>query len=383
MTAHAVAQSEDGAVSSKAINTWVKQLNSNRFEVRETASRLLVEAGTPSIAPLTEAIKTGSIETRIRGLDILRELALQDESKAIGAEQAIQELATLQGTIAQRAQTIQDSLRDIRTTRAVKILRRLGATLSSQSADYDEQRILGNRVLHLTLDKAWRGDVSDLDFISWLADYDGVKVLLRGADFDDEWFAKLITLDNLVSFELNRTSITDRGLASVRGVSKLRVAQIRYCPNLTDACLQHFGSLSDSLMMFKVFDAQITKQSFDRLAKKNPGWETRYGRGGFLGIGGTAHPNGGRGCLVTKVTANQAASIAGIREYDIITAYNGQRVDHFIAQGELDVDVDEEKPRTPSLSELIAKNVPGDKVKVTLMRGENEIVKEVVLGEWP
>jgi S1-C subfamily serine protease len=137
-----------------------------------------------------------------------------------------------------------------------------------------------------------------------------------------------------------------------------------------------------------VFGSEISKPAFDKLVSKHTTWNARYGRGGFLGIGGTSYRlNEIEGCIVSQVTPNEAASIAGIRRDDVITAYNGRPVSRFIPANrdfpQIEPTENDNGLPAPSLSELIGENAPGDRVKVTILRGEVESVMEVVLGEWP
>jgi serine protease Do len=64
------------------------------------------------------------------------------------------------------------------------------------------------------------------------------------------------------------------------------------------------------------------------------------------------------------VTADSAAEKAGIKESDIILEFNGEKI-----------------TADNSLSDIIQKYNPGDKVSLKILRGKNEINLEVTLGE--
>ncbi|MFK8113678.1 MAG: PDZ domain-containing protein [Rubripirellula sp.] len=369
------------APSAEELRLWVKQLGSNRFSVRERASRRLMDAGPLAVEPLVDGIRANNIEARMRGLGVLRDLAMQDNDQAVVAEQAIMELGKLRGTsVAQRAADIQKSLREIRTQRAERILRRFGASLGSLE-DYDEQAVLGTYSVMVTLGKSWRGELRHLEYLKWLPG--GLKVRLRGESFSDEWMQQLAKIENVVGIELNRTKVSDLAFQDLSEMNWLRTLQIRYCDLLTDGCLKHLSNIVETLEVFKVQDPQITKKGFNALVAKNPSCRSRFGRGGFLGIGGQPNTNGIPGCLVTRVTPNEAATKAGIQVYDIITAYNGQPVDRFSDRD--DSDPNDEKPKTRPLSDLIAENAHGDRIRITLLRGGEEKEQHVlvVLGAWP
>lgn len=375
------------------IRRWISQLDAERFAVREAATQQLVEAGPVVIDLLSKELSTAGVEVTIRGLDILRELALQNNVEASRAEYAIRELAEDRITTAShRAAEVLKSLLDTRTIRGEKALRQLGASFTSAPLTTDEKS-LGSNVIFVTLGKAWKGNPSDLALLEWLAKYQGVHVTLHGKQFDDQWLQKLVNIPTVIGMQLNRASITDDGIAMLVGMPQLRGLSIRYC-QLTNASCQHLNSLSDSMVFVSYFGKGISKEAFDKVADQHKNWNTRYGRGGFLGIGGAGYTgNGIQGCIVSTVTPNQAASMAGIREFDIITAYNGEPVTEFVPatrgpannrfEKPNDSKEQEPVPRALSLSELIGRNEPGDSVTVTVLRSGKTLEIPVVLGEWP
>lgn len=364
---------------------WIEQLNASRFSVREEAADRLVEAGELAIDRLAHCVAYAEIESSFRALDVLRKLALRDGVGAAKAERALKSLATLPATAsAHQAELVLKSLRNVRTFQALKILRRLGATIAYTGITYEEKN-LGPSVVFLTFGKSWKGTDKDLEFVGWLSDYRGVHVTLQGPSFDDSSLIHIAEAPTLVGLQLNRASVTDEGIAHVERMPNLRVLQIRYC-KLSDDCLAHIDKLGESLS-FSVFGSGISKPAFDQLVAKHETWNSRYGRGGFLGIAGRAYQSSEvKGCIVSEVTADQAASAAGIRPRDIITSYNGRPVSQFVPAGRRYSIVeryDEDESPEPSLSELIGQNAPGDKVAVTILRGQTTIEIEVVLGEWP
>jgi 2-alkenal reductase len=72
------------------------------------------------------------------------------------------------------------------------------------------------------------------------------------------------------------------------------------------------------------------------------------------------------GALVSKVTAGSPADKAGIKQGDIILALDGQ-----------DIDLDN------TLFSLLSKHIPGDKVKLTVLRAGKNSTVEVTLGQRP
>lgn len=378
---------------------WVRQLDSPRFEVREAASRQLIDAGPPAVQWIVAGISHHGVEASHRGLEVLRQLALQDTTGAMLAEGALAELADPRATaVSMRAAEVLDSLRSARTARAIKILRRLGAAISFSGIDFEE-RSLGSGMIFITLGSGWKGTPEDIGLLDWLGDYKGINVTLQGPEFDETWLTKLADVQAVVGLQLNRNRIGDEGLRQLTGMANLVRISIRYC-RLSDACLKTIEQIDNGKLQFvSIYGSGVSKAAFDELTQKHPDWNTRYGRGGFLGIRGGSHEQNGRpiGCMVHAVQPNHAANIAGIREFDIITKFNGQRVTEFIPQersmlnpagpriinGPIQDPEEEEQPASLTLSELIGENAPGDRVTVTILRNGRELEKEVVLGEWP
>ena len=367
------------------IRVLVEQLGAKRFAVREAATQQLIELGPGAIEMLAAKLPVADIETSLRGLDVLHELALRDSNGAARAESAIRKLASGRITsISQRADEVLRSLLEARTARGIKALRRLGAVISFVPATADEKS-LGTDIVFVTLAKAWKGDLNDMSFLDWLADHKGVQVKFQGDRFDDKWLKRVAELNLVVSLQLNRTTMTDAGLGHLASMKRLQGMSIRYC-KFSDDSMQYFDQLNEGMRFLSVFGSGISRPAFEELAKRRPAWNTRYGRGGFLGIGGSGYENNGiKGCIVSTVTPNQAANLAGIREFDIILAYNGQEVSEFVPpiRGGEDTPDSEKTAPPPSLSELIGRNAPGDKVQVTILRSGEKIEKDVVLGEWP
>lgn len=373
-----------------AITKWIQQLDSNHFVVRENAQSRLLQAGSDSIDALQAYVSKGGMEASLRGLAILRDVALQDHTVAFQAEAAIEALASEQATSsAQRAADVLESLHQIRTARGMKILQRLGTSFSYVGQTYDE-RNLGPNVIYVKLTDAYRGNMDEAaQLIDWLSDFKGIHLTLEGARFDDQWLARLARVKNLVSLRLSRISMSDRGMDYVRQMEQLRNVSVRYC-KVSKAGMRVMET-HPTLRAFSAFGTQIDQDEFDKMAARKPKWNTRFGGGGgFLGIsGGPYELEGIMGCYVKSVEPRQAADKGGIRVNDIITKYGDEEVFEFVPMiktprvtpGKKTEDTP--PARKPSLSELIGADAPGDRVKISLLRLGRPLVVEVELGEWP
>jgi len=377
------------------IQSWIDGLQSDQFAVREWATQKLIDAGSPVIDVLADSIENVNVESMERGLSILHALALAESKTARHAENALQRLAANRATTsAQRADDVLRSLIASRTDRAEKILRRLGAEFD-QVISASSYYTYSPSVKTVTIGDTWTGTAQDLVYLSWLTGYQKIAVIAQGKNFTDQHLSQVAMATNLVGLNLSRASVTDDGMIAVQDMPLLQDLRIYYC-NVSDKCLRYLDNDMSELRAFSVFGTSITEKAFDELVGRRTDKRMeitgRYGKGGFLGIAGKADPNG-KGCIVTSVTPNEAANKAGILPDDIITEYNGQAVTEFIPTEQMMKGIapviptpdngNEKKEPKPALSELIGQNMPGDRVKVSVLRRKKYINIEVELGEWP
>jgi len=98
----------DSAPQTEEIGGWIQDLSSDDFEARKSATRKLVEAGKPAIEPLARAVDGNDLETTVRGMSVLTELARSaDEDLRKSARAALEELAKSKNrAVAQRAEAV-------------------------------------------------------------------------------------------------------------------------------------------------------------------------------------------------------------------------------------------------------------------------------------
>jgi hypothetical protein len=71
------------------LDGWVAELNSDVFVNRESATQRLIGAGRAGIERVEAAVTKGPLEVVIRGVHVLREVALSEEGEAQEAAQAV------------------------------------------------------------------------------------------------------------------------------------------------------------------------------------------------------------------------------------------------------------------------------------------------------
>ena len=87
-------------------------------------------------------------------------------------------------------------------------------------------------------------------------------------------------------------------------------------------------------------------------------------RPAFLGVSGTDTTSGQAGALISGVIPDSPADDAGLRVGDLVTRYDGQRIESFA-----------------DLGAAVRGSQPGDRVALTVQRGDEAITVEVTLAE--
>lgn len=288
------------------IQSWIADLNSEVFAVRQAASRSLREAGAAAIAPLAAAADGQKSEVTRRAIDLLEAFCDADDVEtAEAAREALSRLSHSKHRLpAQRAALVLKGQRLRQQRSALTQIQRLGGVVNYATIEDGElvisQLVLGRR---------------------WEAGDEGLRHLTRLG----------------------------------------RVEQLKlYGRQFTDAGLEHLSKLN-GVQRLKLYLTQISPDGEERLQQALPGTEVDRRHGALLGVSGSGDVNG---CQVTLVREGTAAARAGILPHDVITRVNGEPIANMAA-----------------LVATIAKQKPGEKIKVALLRGDDEIDKEIVLGE--
>ena len=116
----------------------------------------LLAAGSRAVGPLTDALPTASVEAVQRGIHVLRELALVgDLDTQELARVALEKLSKEKAAVAsRRAKATLSSLSDIRQSRAIEELQRLGARIAT--SHFIGAAVVENVTL-LEIGADWRG----------------------------------------------------------------------------------------------------------------------------------------------------------------------------------------------------------------------------------
>lgn len=378
------------------IQTWVEALQSEDFAVREWAAGNLLARGADVIEPLSKRITQDHAESALRSLEVLHALTLSEPRTSTLASDAIRRIAENKAAASSiHAAEILQAITPARAKRAEKILRRLGAEFSTINRTQLGGSFSGQMVPMVSFGNSWSGTLEDLAFLDWLKSYRELAIEADGPQITDAFLKSIGQVENVISLKLRRCAVTDQGMEVIPAMPSLLFLRVYYC-NLSDRWLKALQTQPARLESVNIFGGDMTTQAVESLSQKRPRLLTRYGKGGFLGIRGSASPNGD-GCLVVEVTANGAASKAEILPEDLIVEYDGQPVTQFsrpeqrmrrlpavLPQNDDPPAKNENlNQQSPSLSELIGMNSPGEVVTIKLKRGQAFLTKKVKLSMWP
>ena len=249
------------------ITAWIEHLGSPQYARREAASKSLLAAGRPAIAPLAAAIETGDLEVASRGIEILGGM-LADETLAAAAEAALERSAEEAGPAAAR---LAESALDFHHLGLAAAARE---ALASLGAAFHERPVVEQAGFEVELGRDWKGTGDDLRQLARLPRLEAI--LVHGVQLDDEAVAVL---------------------GRLRGLKRL-----------------------------ELFGTGLTEEAIDQLAARLPEASFDVREGGKLGVGALAF---GGPCEIQTVEPGSAADQAGVRPGDVVVAVDGVAVNDF------------------------------------------------------
>ena len=263
------------AASPDEINTWISQLNDDRYQVREEATRHLQDSGAAGLAHLQATADADSPEPADRSVWIMRRLSASKDAAL--KRQALERLAGLK----KRPQVAAAALATLETLRhqeAVDAVRELGGNYVESEMMVQAGSIV--RAGRLDLDGRW-----------------------HGGD------AGVAHLRNLSGMRLVRVVGTDISAATF-------LKELPPCKSLQTVCL---------------YGTKVSPEEVAELRKLLPATvEIDYRKGALLGVASTL-PDGPGPAVVRAVTPGSGAAVAGIQQGDVIQKFNGEPLANFKA----------------------------------------------------
>lgn len=194
-------------VSQEIVADWVRQLDDDRFAVREAAQHQLIAAGSAALELVGRAATAGSLESTTRAVSILLNWT-EGEDPTLGLG-ALEHLATLTNRPAEAAMA-NHRLADVREKAAMEAFVELGG-----SVEFDRlMPVLGAESIQLKVGPSWKGGVEGLDHI--IAVRHATTVSFLSAPLEGDLAIPTLTKSSHVQrVEFFGTKVSDEALAKL------------------------------------------------------------------------------------------------------------------------------------------------------------------------
>ena len=302
------------------IEAWVKELEDERFAVREAAENQLARNLTIILPTLIEIAKAGGSESPcglLQFLGFVAQDAWSDQGKLAYAclGQIAKERTTQRAILAQRIiQSISVSMRE----QTLERLERVGVLCQDRELSVLTQvRQVKNA---LVIDQEFRGTQEDIDLLPWLFDIQFVK--LEGPAISPEILQAVVKLPQLRSLQIVETKLTSKDLRPLLAASDMDLLEILYSP-VDDQCIEIlqdvpiFGDL-------QLFGTELSAKGATELIARMETANVFVGRGGFLGV--TCDPGS---LVIQQAIKDGPAFKAGIKMNDKLRKINGVPIYNF------------------------------------------------------
>lgn len=339
------------AVEAAQIQEWIRDLDSEHFIKRETATQQLQAAGAAAIEPLREALRQNRPELATRGIHILRQLIFDgNESDQEAAVAALEKLSA-QGTSvnARRAASALETADEFLAQRSIEELVQRGARVEYSAFPVGFQ--FQQKAFSLELGDPWHGEDRDLRRLARLKSV--TFVTLSGRQVTDEWLRYVSTMPGLARLRISRGNISAAGLGHLRDSRRLNELVLTRI-SVDDSAVEPLSGLTAATEV-QLFATDVTKEGETRLQAALPNAKI-VRREVFLGI---TSPRGNN-WSITAVEPDTPASRGGLEIGDVITRFNEHEI----------VDFD-------NLSVHIAASKRGDVVNMEIRRGNETLIKRI------
>ena len=302
------------------IEAWVKELEDERFAVREAAENQLARNLTVILPTLIEIAKADGSESPcglLQFLGFVAQDAWSDQGKLAYAclGQIAKERTTQRAILAQKIiQSISVSMRE----QTLERLERVGVVCQDRELSVLTQvRQVKNA---LVIDQEFRGTQEDIDLLPWLFDIQFVK--LEGPAISPEILQAVVKLPQLRSLQIVETKLTSKDLRPLLAASDMDLLEILYSP-VDDQCIEIlqdvpiFGDL-------QLFGTELSAKGATELIARMETANVFVGRGGFLGV--TCDPGS---LVIQQAIKDGPAFKAGIKMNDKLRKINGVPIYNF------------------------------------------------------
>ncbi|QDU29924.1 hypothetical protein ETAA8_50410 [Anatilimnocola aggregata] len=346
---------------------WAKDLDHDSFVIREEATHQLIRAGKAAVDVCRKILKDPTPETGSRALHVLHQLALSNDLDVLEtARNGLEEVSQGKTTpLKARADEVLTLLNSQKQAITLAELEQLGARI--RRTQIFNGIAVDEVISSLEIGSEWRGTENDFRRLRWLSDVR--QVALVGDRVTDAALPHVAAMKGLRSLQAYRANITDEGIKALVNCAQLEDVGLYYIP-LTNASLHTLKELK-ALTSVRVYGTRSTPEVATELQANLGAGKVDFRHGAFLGVGCVTIDTN---CAISRVHTGSPADKAGVRQDDMVLAFNGEVVPDF-----------------ETLTAIISKLRAGDVAELSLRRvgladdgrPEHKNLKiKVTLGEW-
>lgn len=352
--------------TSAQIDQWIKDLDSDKFLVRENATQKLAEVSSDVIERLEAAVRSGSLEKSIRCIHLLRSFALGDDiALEKGAVEQIERIAEEgEDRVSSYAAEVMRKLRPLQQERSTRLLSGLGVKFSSYGPQVGFMH-MGIQGPNIVLDDNYEGTAEQLYYLRQL-DYIQ-DVLITGDKVTAEWLEHVAQMPNVELMTIKNCAVDSKMLEKLTPLFPRLISLRLYYIDVDGKGVESLSKLT-SMRKGEFYGLNLTEQDQAKLAANlPPGIILDFRSGGFLGVvAGVTDPTMDPTCKIDRVQAGSGAEKGGLQSNDIVLKVDGVPVTVF-----------------KDLTDQLRTRRAGDEVKMEIQRDGEKLEKTITLGQWP
>jgi membrane-associated protease RseP (regulator of RpoE activity) len=306
--------------SQDQVRSWARELQDERFAVREAAQTELernLAVALPELIEIAESSQNQAASGLLQFLGMIAQDALSDQGKS--AYECLTRISNERTTErAILAQKILQSIAVQMREKALGRLERVGVVCADRNLSVLTQlRDVKNA---LVIDRQFSGTQDDLALLPWLFDVQFVK--LEGPSITPSVLEQVVKLPQLRSLQIIETSIESQDLRPLLAAPDMDLIEILYSP-VDDQCIK----ILENVPIFgdlQLFGTEVSASGAEQLIAAIETANVFVGRGGFLGI--TCEPSS---LIIQESIPKGPAEKAGIRMGDKLKKINGVPIYNF------------------------------------------------------
>lgn len=306
--------------SSRAVEE-IQRLAHPSYRTRQAARNHLEENPYESLPAIEQMIQRADVVSGVQLVEILSGLAAHsDLTVSHQATQILAAAANKATNVGLAAANSLSAIRDLQEERANEVLVGLGAYIGPQNFSLNGRVSNVEGPWSLRIDEQFDGTDQDFEWIRYLK---SVRVVyFRGSNISPRAIEAICQLKDLQAVKLRSVTLTKDQLLLFQDLHSLEHLGLSYM-DVDDSFVPNLMQLSIGHSI-RLYGTKVSEAGAEQLVKQFDGLEIFRGSGGFLGISSVS-----RVAQVEQVTPGSAASRAGIRQGDTITAINDTPIQTF------------------------------------------------------